>query len=288
VKGLILAGGNGTRLYPLTKAVSKQLLPVFDKPMVYYPLTTLMLSGIREIALISSPVQLPLFKSLLGDGSQFGINLSYLAQIEPRGIADAYLVAQDFLNGAKSAMVLGDNFFYGANMGRSLEQTMAFTEGARIFGAQVSDPENYGVLETTGSKVTAISEKPTNTISRLAIPGIYFLDGTASERAEKLMPSLRNELEITDLLSEYLAEGTLSFEVLPRGSVWLDMGTPQGLANAGDFVKIVQDRQSLLIAAPEEVALNMGFISRDQYQALSTSLPHGTYRDGLIGSLHDL
>jgi glucose-1-phosphate thymidylyltransferase len=288
VKGLILAGGYGTRLYPLTKAVSKQLLPVFDKPMVYYPLTTLMLSGIREIALISSPVQLPLFKSLLGDGSQFGINLSYLAQTEPRGIADAYLVAKDFLKGARSAMVLGDNFFYGANMGRSLMQTKAFAEGARIFGAQVSDPENYGVLETTGSIVTAISEKPTNTPSRLAIPGIYFLDGTASERAKKLMPSLRNELEITDLLSEYLSEGTLSFEVLPRGSVWLDMGTPQGLANAGDFVKIVQDRQSLLIAAPEEVALNMGFISRDQYQAVTLSLPHGAYRDGLIGSLDDL
>jgi glucose-1-phosphate thymidylyltransferase len=283
VKGLILAGGSGTRLYPLTRVMSKQLLPVFDKPMIYYPLTTLMLAGIKEIAVISSPSHLPLFRSLLGGGDQFGINLSYLAQTEPRGISDAYLVAEEFLKGSESTMVLGDNFFYGVNLGRSLAHTGVLDSGARVFGAHVSDPENYGVLETKGSRITGITEKPSRTSSRLAIPGFYILDGTASERAAALRPSARGELEITDLLAGYLSDNALGYDVLPRGSVWLDMGTPRGLADASDFVRIVQERQNLLIASPEEVALNMGLVSREKYVALAHSLPNGSYRDSLIG-----
>jgi glucose-1-phosphate thymidylyltransferase len=282
VKGLILAGGRGTRLYPLTRAVSKQLLPVFDKPMIYYPLSTLLLAGIREVAVIAAPEHLPSFKSLLGDGSRLGINLTYLVQSEPRGLADAYAVSSEFLDGSSSALILGDNLFYGVGLGKSLSFQEQSTVGARIFGAKVRDPENYGVLNLGEDlKVLEIVEKPRNPKSNLAVPGLYFLDGSAPERVRFLSPSERGEIEISDLLNTYVKEGSLSYEELPRGTVWLDMGTSFGLAEASDFVRIIQTRQQTQIACLEEVALRMGFISLKGLQSLMLELPSGSYLDYL-------
>ncbi len=282
MKGLILAGGRGTRLYPLTRAVSKQLLPVFDKPMIYYPLSTLLLAGIREVAVIAAPEHLPSFKALLGDGSRLGIDLTYLVQSEPRGLADAYAVSSEFLDGSSSALILGDNLFYGVGLGKSLSFQEQSTVGARIFGAKVRDPENYGVLNLGEDlKVLEIVEKPRNPKSNLAVPGLYFLDGSAPERVRFLSPSERGEIEISDLLNTYVKEGSLSYEELPRGTVWLDMGTPFGLAEASDFVRIIQTRQQTQIACLEEVALRMGFISLKGLQSLMVELPSGSYLDYL-------
>ncbi len=282
MKGLILAGGSGTRLYPLTKTVSKQLLPVFDKPMIYYPLSTLMLAGIREIALIARPDHISNFRSLLGDGSRFGLELSYIVQTEPRGLADGYVVSSDFLGGEPSAMILGDNLFYGVGLGKSLSTQTNLENGAHIFGASVRDPENYGVLELDqNSKVSRIVEKPESPNGNLAVPGLYFLDGSAPERARALSPSARGEIEISDLLNTYLIQDTLSYELLPRGVVWLDMGTPSGLAEAGDFVRIIQTRQQTEIACLEEVALQMRFISALELEKSISLIPKGPYQQYL-------
>jgi glucose-1-phosphate thymidylyltransferase len=282
MKGLILAGGRGTRLYPLTKIISKQLLPVFDKPMIYYPLSTLMLAGIREVAIISTREQLPSFRALLGDGSRLGIELTYLVQSEPRGIADAYAVSSEYLDGSSSALILGDNLFYGVGLGKSLSSQVQINVGARIFGAKVGDPENYGVLDLDEDlKVRGIVEKPRNPKSNLAVPGLYFLDGSASKRVSSLSPSERGELEISDLLNSFVKEGSLTHEELPRGTVWLDMGTPSGLSEAGDFVRIIQTRQQTQIACLEEVALRMKFISLKKFQDVLLELPNGPYSDYL-------
>ena len=282
MKGLILAGGRGTRLYPLTRAVSKQLLPVFDKPMIYYPLSTLLLAGIREVAVIAAPEHLPSFKALLGDGSRLGIDLTYLVQSEPRGLADAYAVSSEFLDGSSSALILGDNLFYGVGLGKSLSSQEQSNVGASIFGAKVRDPENYGVLNLGEDlRLLEIVEKPRNPKSNLAVPGLYFLDGSAPERVALLSPSERGEIEISDLLNTYVKEGSLTYEELPRGTVWLDMGTPSGLAEASDFVRIIQTRQQTQIACLEEVALRMGFISLKGLQSIMLELPSGSYLDYL-------
>lgn len=282
MKGLVLAGGTGSRLYPLTKAVSKQLLPVFDKPMIYYPLSTLMLAGIREIALIATPEQLPNFQSLLGDGARFGIELSYIVQTEPRGLADAYIVADDFLTGNSSAMILGDNLFYGVGLGQSLATESKTISGARVFGAGVSDPSRYGILKLDSQgNVVEIIEKPEGFVGNLAIPGLYFFDGTASERARNQAPSKRGELEIVDLLNSYLYDGQFEYSKLARGTVWLDMGTPDGLAEASDFVRIVQRRQQIQIASLEEIALRLGYINKSQLKKILDVIPAGSYRSYL-------
>jgi glucose-1-phosphate thymidylyltransferase len=279
VKGLILAGGNGTRLYPSTRTVSKQLLPVYDKPMVYYPLSTLMLAGIREIAIISSPLQLGNFKNLLGDGSRFGIDLTYIQQNDPRGLADAFIVGEDFLKGSPSALILGDNLFYGAGLGQSLSEFAQNSIGAQVFASRVSDPPSYGILELdSAGRAVGIVEKPTNYVGNFAIPGLYFLDGSACERAKALAPSLRGEIEIADLLSSYLREENFAFTPLARGTVWLDMGTPDGLAEASDFVRIIQRRQKVQIACLEEVALNLNFISTPELLKSIEFTPYGPYR----------
>jgi glucose-1-phosphate thymidylyltransferase len=287
VKGLILAGGNGTRLYPSTRTVSKQLLPVYDKPMVYYPLSTLMLAGIQEIAIISSPMQLGNFQTLLGDGSRFGIQLTYLEQQSPLGLADAYIVAEAFLDGSPSALVLGDNLFYGAGLGQALAEFARQPTGAHVFASRVSDPPSYGILELDESgRAVGIVEKPSKFVGNLAIPGLYFLDSSASERAKAQAPSDRGELEISDLLSAYLDENTFSFTPLARGTVWLDMGTPDGLAEAIDFVRIIQRRQKVKIACLEEVAFNLGFISATDLKDSIEDTPVGPYRSYLEELVH--
>lgn len=282
MKGLILAGGTGSRLYPLTKTVSKQLLPVFDKPMIYYPLSTIMLAGIREIALIATPDQLPNFQRLLGDGGRFGLNLSYIVQTEPRGLADAYIVAEEFLGGNSSAMVLGDNLFYGVGLGQSLAIQSDPFVGAKVFGARVSDPSSYGILKfnPVGS-LEAVVEKPDEDIGDYAIPGLYFLDSSASERAKRQNPSKRGELEIVDLLNSYMTDGRLEHSPLARGTVWLDMGTPDGLAEASEFVRIVQRRQQVQIACLEEIALRLGYINKSQLEKILDVTPVGSYRSYL-------
>ena len=282
MRGLILAGGTGTRLYPLTKVVSKQLLPVFDKPMIYYPLCTLMLSGIREFAIISSPGQLDLIRNLLGDGSKLGVSVEYFLQSEPLGIPDAYKVAGSFVNDSPSALILGDNLFFGGNLGKALSQRQWKSQGAHVFAAKVSDPHNYGVLELSeNGSLIGLEEKPAKPKGNLAVPGLYFFDGSVRERVEELRPSARGELEIVDLLRSFHDDGQLSYSLLPRGSVWLDMGTPEGLSEAGDFVRILQHRQRVLVSAIEEVALNMGFISRSEFEAALAEIPAGSYRASL-------
>jgi glucose-1-phosphate thymidylyltransferase len=247
--------------------------------MIYYPLSTLMLAGIRQIALLSTPDQLPNFQRLLGDGSRFGVELSYLVQTEPRGLADAYIVADEFLDGISSAMILGDNLFYGVGLGQSLAAQSDGFVGGRVFGAKVSDPSSYGILKLDpAGQVAEIVEKPEAYIGNLAIPGLYFLDGTASERAQNQAPSRRGELEIVDLLNSYLDDGQFEYSQLARGTVWLDMGTPDGLAEAGDFVRIVQRRQQVQVACLEEIAFRLGYINVSQLEKLLEDTPVGSYR----------
>jgi glucose-1-phosphate thymidylyltransferase len=284
---LILAGGRGTRLYPLTSAVSKQLLPVFDKPMIYYPLSTLMLAGIREIALIATPEQMPNFQRLLGDGTRFGVELSYIIQTEPRGLADAYLVSADFLASDSSAMILGDNLFYGVGLGQSLAAQTKSVVGARVFGAKVSDPSSYGILKLdTAGNTEEIIEKPEENIGNLAIPGLYFFDSTASARARNQTPSKRGELEIVDLLNSYLGDGKFEYSQLAKGTVWLDMGTPDGLAEASEFVRIVQRRQQLQIACLEEIAYRLGYIDQSKLEDIISGTPIGSYGNYLENLLN--
>lgn len=285
MKGLLLAGGTGSRLWPITKGVSKQLLPVYDKPMVYYPLATLMLAGVREVGLITSGDQLELFRSLLGDGSQLGIEITYIEQISPRGLADAYLVAEGFLGGDSSALVLGDNLFYGPGLGTNLRMG-ATHGGAKVFGYRVSNPQDYGVVEFDSEmKPIRLVEKPSTFISNVAVPGMYFMDSTATDRAKSLSPSARGELEITDLLNTYLSEGTLEVSILPRGTVWLDTGNFDAMAEATDYVRAVQNREGLKISAPEEIAWRLGYITDGQLAHLGESLRKSGYGNYLLSLL---
>lgn len=264
-KGILLAGGSGTRLWPITQGVSKQLLPIYDKPMVYYPLSVLMLSGIREIAIITTPEDQTAFQRLLGDGTQWGLSLTYIVQPSPDGLAQAYLLAADFLNGAASAMVLGDNIFFGHGLPEILAAADARLHGGSVFGYRVSDPERYGVVDfdATG-RVRQIIEKPAKPPSNFAVTGLYFLDGRAPELAKQIKPSPRGELEIVDLLDLYLREGSLTVEKMGRGFAWLDTGTHASLLDAGNFVRTLQARQGLQVGCPDEIAYRSGWIDRAQ------------------------
>jgi glucose-1-phosphate thymidylyltransferase len=279
-RGIVLAGGSGTRLFPLTIAVSKQLMPVYDKPMVYYPLSVLMLAGIRDILIISTPTDLPLFKKLLGDGTNLGLKLAYAEQPSPDGLAQAFHIAQDvgFLNGQPAALVLGDNLFYGHDLVKSLERATGRTTGATIFGYHVADPKSYGVVEfdATG-RVHSLEEKPANPKSNYAIPGIYFYDETVVTRARSLKPSPRGELEITDLNRLYLETQQLHVEILGRGTAWLDTGTHDSLLEAGQFVSVIENRQGLKIACLEEIAWRKGWIDRAGLEANIAKLGKSSY-----------
>jgi len=277
-KGIVLAGGSGTRLYPLTMAVSKQLMPVYDKPMVYYPISILMLTGIKEILIISTPRDLPMFQELLGDGSRFGVSFTYAEQPKPEGLAQALIIAEDFLAGAPSSLILGDNIFYSNELEQILAEADNRLSGATIFGYHVSDPTSYGVVEFDGmGKVISLEEKPAEPKSNYAVPGLYFYDEYASSRAKALKPSLRGELEITDLNRVYLEAGELSVEVMGRGTAWLDTGNHDSLASATDFVKVIERRQGLKIACLEEIGFYKGWLSLDQLKEAAIAHGSSTY-----------
>ncbi|GAB4288333.1 MAG: glucose-1-phosphate thymidylyltransferase RfbA [Roseovarius sp.] len=284
-KGIVLAGGSGTRLYPITMAVSKQLLPIYDKPMIYYPLSVLMLAGIRDIAVITTPQDQEQFRRVLGDGSQWGVALSYIVQPSPDGLAQAYLLAEAFLAGAPSAMVLGDNIFFGHGLPELLASADARTSGATVFGYHVADPERYGVIDfDADGQVRAIVEKPARAPSRYAVTGLYFLDGEAPRLAREVRPSARGELEITSLLEIYLAAGSLRVETMGRGYAWLDTGTHDSLLDAGNFVRTLQLRQGLQMGSPDEIAWRKGWIDRAALEARAEVFAkngYGRYLQGL-------
>jgi len=285
-KGIILAGGSGTRLWPITMGTSKQLLPIYDKPMVYYPLTVLMLAGIREIAVITTPEDQPGFQRLMGDGSQWGLSLTWIVQPSPDGLAQAYLLAGDFLAGAPSAMVLGDNIFFGHGLPEILAAADARTQGGTVFGYRVSDPERYGVVEfAADGAVRQIIEKPVVPPSNFAVTGLYFLDGRATERAARIKPSARGELEIADLLDIYLQEGSLNVEKMGRGFAWLDTGTHGSLLDAGNFVRTLQARQGLQVGCPDEIAYRAGWTSRAQLEAQAKAFRKNDYGQYLASIL---
>lgn len=280
-KGIVLAGGSGSRLYPLTLGVSKQLLPVFDKPLIYYPIATLMMSGVQEVLIITTPQDRSSFERLLGDGARWGMEFTYATQDHPRGLADAYLIGREFLAGAPSVLILGDNIFFGHGL-QGLLGRAAGNAGATIFASLVRDPQRFGVVELDAdNRPLSIVEKPECPQSRWAVTGLYFLDGRASDYAAEIAPSARGELEIVSVLEQYLGAGELSVETLHRGFAWLDAGTHESLHQAGEFVKTLQDRQGLLVCSPEELAYRRGLISLDQLEALAESQRNSSYGDAL-------
>lgn len=287
-KGIILAGGSGTRLYPITHVVSKQLLPVYDKPMIYYPLSTLMIAGIRDVLIISTPQDTPRFAAMLGDGSQWGMNVEYAVQPSPDGLAQAFIIGKDFVGNGPSALILGDNIFYGHDLAKQLEHANARVSGATVFAYHVQDPERYGVVEFDRDfRALSIEEKPVKPRSNYAVTGLYFYDDCVCDVAADIKPSARGELEITDINSRYLAAGTLNVEIMGRGYAWLDTGTHDSLIEAASFIATLQRRQGLVVSCPEEIAFRRGWISAEQLERLATPLSKNAYGQYLLNILSD-
>ena len=288
MKGIILAGGSGTRLYPVTKAISKQITPIYDKPMIYYPLSVLMLAGIKDILVISTPRDVVVFEELLGNGNDFGLNISYAVQEKPNGLAEAFLIGEEFIGNDSCALVLGDNIFYGHGFTGMLKEAEAKKAGATIFGYYVNNPKDFGVVEfDENGKAISLEEKPENPKSNYAIPGLYFYDNTVVEKAKKVKPSKRGELEITTLNEMYLKEGTLNVVNMGRGMAWLDTGTHDGLLEAGNFVKTIQSRQSVMVACPEEIAYRNGWITKEKIKELAEPLIKSHYGKYLMNLIEE-